>query len=182
MKESKMRSAAAPSSQHLPVSLRLSPTAVKVCETKSKDRRRQTDSGYESKWRASASCQKKSQKYGDCDCNRIDKIRRIFNRGAPELWMLAQNVWFRREPVRWAHHREPVRRKYTDMTCAFKNKPCIYLHFASQQDPAVQQVARNTTSQIRVDDYNPFDNQPGQNPVSSNCTCTTITQLIPLPL
>lgn len=26
-------------------------------------------------------------------------------------------------------------------------------------DPSVQQVARNTTAQIRVDDYNPFDNQ-----------------------
>ncbi|XP_019866362.1 secretory carrier-associated membrane protein 1 isoform X2 [Aethina tumida] len=27
-------------------------------------------------------------------------------------------------------------------------------------DPSVQQVARNTSAQIKVDDYNPFDNQP----------------------
>ncbi|CAH1103083.1 unnamed protein product [Psylliodes chrysocephalus] len=34
-------------------------------------------------------------------------------------------------------------------------------------DPSVQQVARNTNAQLRVDDYNPFDKQPqNQKPVS----------------
>ncbi|CAG9760417.1 unnamed protein product [Ceutorhynchus assimilis] len=33
-------------------------------------------------------------------------------------------------------------------------------------DPSVQQVARNTNAQIRVDDYNPFDNQASAAPKS----------------
>lgn len=34
-------------------------------------------------------------------------------------------------------------------------------------DPSVQQVARNTNAQLKVDDYNPFDNQ-SQTPKPTN--------------